>query len=75
MHFRDWANRPEPIKPLREDELTRDTDVGPTGNIAEAGYERIARRPRSRMSDEIVPEERADRTEGLFADYPPFGMD
>lgn len=68
MRYND-PNRPEPIEPERP--TARHTDTAPAGNMAEAGYERIARRPRGRMMDEIIPEERADRIEGMFSDFLP----
>ena len=72
MRYND-PNRPEPIAPERP--VARDTDTAPAGNIAEAGYQRIARRPRGRFMDEMVPEARADRIEGIFSMPPNFDMD
>ena len=69
MHWRDHANRPEPIAPAREPRRPRDLDTSCDGNMAECGYERIARRPRMRDM-EIMPETRADRIEEIFS-FPP----
>lgn len=71
MHWKD-PNRPEPIKPERPCE--KHLDTGPEGNIAEAGYRRIARAPRMR-DPQIMPEARADRIEEIFSMPPILDMD
>ena len=72
MHWKDHANRPEPIKPERPRERHLDTSCD--GNMAECGYERIARRPRMRDA-EIMPEAQAGRIEEIFSMPLPPGMD
>ena len=69
----DDPNRPEPLEPLNPKPKYLETE--PAGDKAHAGYERIARRPRTRGYNEIVPEERADRIEGIFSTPPGFDMD
>lgn len=51
----------ERLKPLNED--PRHLDTGGSGNFAQDGYRRLARRPRTLMSNECMPVEKADRIE------------
>ena len=67
----DRCNRPEKVAPLRPRERHHDTHV--SGDVAQDGFSRIARRPRGRMMDESVPLDRADRLESIFR--PPLDMD
>jgi hypothetical protein len=71
------ANKPVAGVSHKDSEDPRDLDCGPKGGIAKAGYERIARRPRTR-SGEIMREGRADSIESLYKDFnpsEPWGMD
>ena len=67
MHWRD-PNRTEPLDDLRP--AQRYPENPATGDAGRDGYTLVARRPRTPpglVQDEIVPVERADRIEGIFA--------
>lgn len=71
-------NRPERLRPLREDDRYLDTDDASgqdeasesaredKEDVARNGYVRTCRRPRVRGFEDCVSEERADRIESLM---------
>lgn len=61
-------NRPVRTVLLRDGE--RHLDTGGTGHAAQDGYTRLARRPRTAHSEEIVSLERADRMEEIEREFP-----
>lgn len=63
----DDANRKERLRPLNE-RSPRHLDTAGSGNIAQDGYVRLYRRPRTPMTDECMPVEKADRIEAFDRD-------
>jgi hypothetical protein len=73
MRGEDRANKPVAGVNLRDEE--RVLDCGPK-DAQHAGYTRLARRPRSRLSTNIVCDERADKLESIYKDFGAgYGMD
>lgn len=60
----DDQNRTEKIEPLNP-RSARHTDTSGSGNVAQDGYRRLYRRPRTMMTDEILPSDQADRIEAF----------
>lgn len=67
----DDANRKERLAPLNE-RSPRHLDTGGSGNIAQDGYVRLYRRPRTAMTDECMPVDKADRIEAFDRDMRSF---
>ena len=63
----DDMNRKSRLSPLNE-RGPRHTDPVGSGDIAQDGFRRLYRRPRTRMTDECMPTERADRVEAFDRD-------
>lgn len=61
----DDANRPERLKALNP-RADRHTETPGGGN--EAGYHRLYRRPRTSMTNDCMPVEKADRVESFAND-------
>jgi hypothetical protein len=63
-------NNCEHLEPLNERD-PKYLNTAPAGDIKQAGYKRVERRPRVNGVDEIMPSANADMIEGYYED--PFG--